>query len=232
MRAIAYGKRHPLKVALLVLISAGAALQTETASAQYIYEPAPDYYHNDTASGTFLGGAMGAITGAVIGGRKHAGQDALIGAGVGAITGNILGREKDATDERRAAAGQAAVNQLNAQAAAQAVTNYDILQMSHAGISDDVIISTMHQRGARVDLSPQALIALKQQGVSDRVVVAAQQMAAAPGYYAPAGTTTIVGDYPPPPSTVIVAPAYRPYYYHPYYGYHYYHPHTYVRVGF
>jgi hypothetical protein len=232
MRAIEYGKRRPLSIATLLLIAAGAALQTETASAQYIYEPAPDYYHNDTASGTFLGGAMGAITGAIIGGHKHGGQDALIGAGVGAVTGNILGREKDATDERRAAAGQAAVGQLNAQAAAQAVTNYDILQMSHAGISDDVIISTMHQRGARIDLSPQALIALKQQGVSDRVVVAAQQMASAPGYYAPAGVTAIVGDYPPPPSTVIVAPVYRPWYYHPYYGYHYHHPHSYVRVGF
>jgi hypothetical protein len=232
MRPIECGKRRPLSTAFLLLVAAGAVLQTGSASAQYIYEPSPDYYHNDTASGTFLGGAMGAITGAIIGGHKHGGQDALIGAGVGAVTGNILGREKDATDERRAAAGQAAVNQLNAQAAATAVTNYDILQMSHAGISDDVIISTMHQRGARVDLSPQALVALKQQGVSDRVVIAAQQMAAAPGYYPPAGTTTIVGDYPPPPSTVIVAPAYRPYYWHPYYGYHYYHPHTYVRVGF
>lgn len=232
MRALEFGKRRPLGIATMLLIAASAALQTETASAQYIYQPAPDYYHDDTTSGTFLGGAMGAITGAVIGGRKHAGQDALIGAGVGAVTGNILGREKDASDERKAAAGQAAVNQLNAQAAAQAVTNYDIMQMTHAGISEDVIISTMHQRGAQLDLSPQALIALKQQGVSDRVVVAAQQMAAAPGYYPAGGATTIVGDYPPPPSTVIVAPVYRPWYYHPYYGYHYYHPHTYVRVGF
>jgi hypothetical protein len=232
MRPLEYGKRRPRSIAVILLIAASAALHTETATAQYIYEPAPDYYHNDTASGTFLGGAMGAITGAIIGGHKHGGQDALIGAGVGAVTGNILGREKDATDERRAAAGQAAVNNLNAQAAAQAVSNFDILQMTHAGISDDVIISTMHQRGARIDLSPQALIALKQQGVSDRVVVAAQQMAAAPGYYPAAGTTTIVGDYPPPPSTVIVAPVYRPWYYHPYYGYHYYHPHSYVRVGF
>jgi hypothetical protein len=230
MRSI--GSLRPARVIVILTVAAGALVQTETANAQYIYEPAPDYYHNDTASGTFLGGAMGAITGALIGGRKHAGQDALIGAGVGAVTGNILGREKDSTDERRAAAGQAAVNNLNAQAAAQAVTNYDILQMSHAGISDDVIISTMHQRGARIDLSPQALIALKQQGVNDRVVVAAQQMAAAPGYYGAAGTTAIVGDYPPPPSTVIVAPVYHPWYYRPYYGYHYYHPHSYVRVGF
>ncbi len=175
---------------------------------------------------------MGAITGAIIGGKHHGGQDALIGAGVGAVTGNILGRQKDATDERRAAVGAATVNQLNAQAAAQAVSNYDLLQMTHAGISDDVIISTMRSRGARIDLSPQALIALKQQGVSDRVVVAAQQLTAAPGYYAPPGTTTVISEVPPPPSTVIVTPGWRPYWYPRPYYHSYHHPHGYVRVGF
>src|SRR5882757_8904304 len=187
MRSLTFGRSFKSLLAVATVVVGLASAQPAEAQ-PYYYQPAPDYYHNDTASGTFLGGAMGAITGAIIGGKHHAGQDALIGAGVGAVTGNILGREKDASDDRRAAAGQAAVNQLNAQAAATAVSNYDILQMTHAGISDDVIISTMHQRGARVDLSPQALIALKQQGVSDRVVVAAQQMAAAPGYYGPAGT--------------------------------------------
>ncbi|MFO0792386.1 MAG: hypothetical protein U0805_23240 [Pirellulales bacterium] len=44
--------------------------------AQYVYQPAPDYYHNDTASGTIVGGALGAVTGAIIGGKKHGGQDA------------------------------------------------------------------------------------------------------------------------------------------------------------
>ena len=91
---------------------------------------------------------MGAITGAIIGGKKHGGQDALIGAGVGAVTGNLLGRSKDRVDEQRAAYGAAAVGQLNQQAAAMAVTNYDLLQMTRAGISEDVIISTMRSRGA------------------------------------------------------------------------------------
>jgi hypothetical protein len=222
----------------LLIVSIATTIFARPAAAQYVYQPAPDYYHNDTASGTILGGAMGAITGAVIGGKRHGGQDALIGAGVGAVTGNLLGRSKDAADERRAANGAAAVGQLNAQAAATAVSNYDILQMSQAGLSDDVIISTMRSRGARVDLSPQALIALKQQGVSDRVVVAAQQMGAAPGYIPPAGVpvTTVISEVPPPPA-VIVAPAYRPYYYgygpRPYYHYHHYHgPRTYIGVGF
>src|SRR3954451_22257748 len=103
-----------LKVAFGLLVTGLAMAQVAPAEAQpYVYQPAPDYYHNDTASGTFLGGVMGAITGAVIGGRKHGGQDALIGAGVGAVTGNLLGRSKDANDERRAAQGAAAVNQMN-----------------------------------------------------------------------------------------------------------------------
>jgi hypothetical protein len=215
----------------------GLACSQPAAAQPYYYQPAPDYYHNDTASGTFLGGAMGAITGAIIGGKHHAGQDALIGAGVGAVTGNLLGRSKDANDERRAAQGAAAVGQMNQQAMAMAVTDADVVQMTRAGISEDVIISTMRSRGTRIDLSPQSLIALRQQGVSDRVVMAAQQMGSGSGYAAgaPAYGPTVVSEVPPPPA-VIVAPAYRPYpyYYYPrpyYYG-HYYHPHTVVRVGF
>lgn len=229
MRHTILGKRS---FVFATLVAVGTALVTYPCAAQYVYQPAPDYYHNDTASGTIVGGALGAVTGAVIGGKHHGGQDALIGAGVGALTGNLLGRSKDAQDERRAAAGAAAVGQMNQQAAAMAVTNYDLLQMSRAGISDDVIITTMHSRGSRVDLSPQALIALKQQGVSDRVVMAAQQMSAAPSYYAPPGPT-VVSEVPPPPTTVIVEPAWRPYYYyHPHPHYYYHRPHTYIGVGF
>jgi hypothetical protein len=236
MRSLTIGKS--LKALLVVATVVVGLASAQPASAQpYYYQPAPDYYHNDTASGTFLGGAMGAITGAIIGGKHHAGQDALIGAGVGAVTGNLLGRSKDANDERRAAQGAAAVGQMNQQAMAMAVTDNDLVQMTRAGISEDVIISTMRSRGTRIDLSPQSLIALRQQGVSDRVVMAAQQMGAGSGYApgAPAIGPTVVSEVPPPPA-VIVAPAYRPYYYgyypRPYYYGHYYHPHTVVRVGF
>ena len=232
MRATRILCRHLLIPVLAVAVTATALGQS--ASAQYVYQPAPDYYRNDTAGGTIVGGALGAITGAAVAGRNDRGAGALIGAGVGAVTGNLLGRSKDATDERRAANGAIATSQLNQQAAAMAVSNYDLLQMSQAGISDDVIISTMRSRGARVDLSPQALIALKQQGVSDRVVVAAQQMGSAPGYIPPAGVVPVVADYPPP-TAGNVEPGWRPYGY--YHGPHWHHrpycgPRTYVRVGF
>jgi hypothetical protein len=222
------------------VITAVVLLKVENASGQpYQYQPAPGYYHNDTASGTFLGGAMGAITGAAVAGRKDRGAGALIGAGVGAVTGNLLGRSKDRADEQRAAYGAATVGQMNQQAMAVAVTDGDLIQMARAGISDDVIISTMRSRGTRIDLSPQSIIALRQQGVSDRVVVAAQQMSAGRGYIAgtaPLGPT-VVSEVPPPP-TVIVEPAWPHYHYHhcrPYYWHHHHHhhrPHTHVSFGF
>lgn len=241
MRSLTFG-RTPKGLLAVVTIAVGLASAQPATAQPYYYQPAPDYYHNDTASGTFLGGAMGAITGAVVGGRKHTGQNALIGAGVGAVAGNLLGRSKDAADERRAANGAMAVGQMNQQAVATAVTESDLVQMTRAGISEDVIISTMRSRGTRIDLSPQSLIALRQQGVNDRVVMAAQQMSGGGGYApgAPALGTTVVSEIPPPPA-VIVAPAYRPYpyYYYPrpyYYGHyhhrHHHHPHTTVRIGF
>lgn len=229
-------KKSNLTLLGLLTVVLGLTSIDPVAAQPYYYQPSPDYYHNDTVSDTFLGGAMGAITGAIIGGRKHAGPDALIGAGVGAITGNLVGQSKDRADAQRAAAGQAAVNQMNAQAAAMAVTGNDLVQMTRAGISEDVIISTMRSRGARVDLSPQSVIALRQQGVSDRVILAAQDMSSGTGYVAgaPPVGPTVVADVPPPPA-VVVEPVYRPYPYwyypRPYY-YHYYRPHTVVRVGF
>ena len=127
MCLLGFGKSRPVSTVATLLLATSVTLVAKPAAAQYIYQPAPDYYHNDTASGTIVGGAMGAITGALIGGKHHSGQDALIGAGVGAVTGNLLGRSKDAQDEHRAAAGAAAVGQMNQQAAAMAVTNYDLL---------------------------------------------------------------------------------------------------------
>jgi hypothetical protein len=194
--------------------------EADRAAAQYTYQPGPDYYHNDTASDTIVGGALGAVTGAIVGG-KHKGVDALIGGGIGAVTGNLIGQSKDRADERNAAAGAAAAANMNAQAAAQAVTNYDLVAMTKSGVSDDLIISSIQSRGGRLDLSPQALIALKQQGVSDRVVLAAQNMGHGSPYI-PAAVPIVAGG---PPPAVIIAP--RPYYY--YEPGPYYHAHAYYR---
>lgn len=185
-----------------------------TAHAQYYYQPSQDYYRNDTAEGTVVGGAFGAITGAILGGKKDRGAGALIGAGVGALTGNLLGRSKDRADARRAATGQAVVANANRQAAVQAVTNRDLIRMTQAGVGEDVIISTLRGRGARLDLSPEGIISLKENGVSDRVLIAAQERYR--GAPLPA-TATIVTDPVWHRAVVVPPPAYR---YRPHYHHH------------
>lgn len=236
MRSLESAKSGGFGPVVAMLTAAALLAPFESAAGQqYYYQPPPDYYHNDTASGTFMGGAFGAVTGAIVGGRKDRGEGALIGAGVGALTGNLLGRAKDRADERQAATGAAVVARANQQAAAMAVTNYDLVNMTNAGVSEDVIISTMRSRGTQLDLSPQALISLKQSGVSDRVALAAQEMSASRAY----GPTPVVGPVVTEvvPPTVIVAPGpWRPYGYYPRHYYHHYHhrPHTHVHysVGF
>jgi hypothetical protein len=231
-------RSYPLAAVASLLSVAILLAAIGESSAQYYYQPPPDYYHNDTAGGTFLGGALGAVTGAVVGGKKNRGEGALIGAGVGAVTGNILGRNKDRADEQRAAYGAAAVGQMNQQVAAQAVTNYDLLEMTRAGVSEDVIISTMRSRGARLDLSPNSLIALKQSGVSDRVVLAAQGMN--PGGAPVVGPTPVVTEVVRPTTRVYVAPAPWPCYDpwdhchwdHHYHHWGHHHGHGHVHFGF
>jgi hypothetical protein len=126
-------RRHPTQksyqlVATFALLAAAITLfdATDAAAQPYYYQPSPGYYQNDTAAGTVTGGALGAVTGAIIGGKDNRGEGALVGLGVGALTGNLLGRSKDRADEVRAVYGATAVGQLNQQAAAQAVTNYDL----------------------------------------------------------------------------------------------------------
>ncbi len=224
---MATASKPRLRTLVLAVMAATALGSTSPAMAQYYHVPDPDYYHNDTLGGTFGGGALGAITGAIIGGKGNRGEGALIGAGVGAIAGNVLGRAKDNADYNRAATGAAIAAQANQQAAARAVTNFELAQMTQAGLSDDVIISTIRSNGARLDLSPQGLIALRNGGVSDRVVVAAQQM-------------TNQGAFTPPPAVVAGPPVYvapapvRVYHYHPHCYPRYWHhgPHAHLHFRF
>lgn len=207
---------------VLALGATAASALAPAANAQYYYQPAPSYYQNDTVGGAVVGGGVGALTGAAIGGRKQRGEGALIGAGVGVLAGGLLGKAADNADQRQAAAGMAVAANANAQAAAQAVTNFDLVEMTRAGVSEDLIISTIRSRGGRFDLSPTGLIALKQSGVSDRVVLAAQTGTGAG--FAPAPQTAVYA--PAPPSVIYVRPqpAVR-FYYGPHWGYHHHHHH-------
>ena len=145
-------------------------------------------------SGALVGSGLGAVTGAIVGSHNgNAESGALIGAAAGALAGGILGDAEDARAERDAALAHAAHVQ-------QAVTNVQVLQLAHSGVSDDVIVSTIRSQGGRFDLSPQAIINLKNSGVSDRVILAMQNSHSP----SPLRGTVFVAE--PRPNVVVVPP--------------------------
>lgn len=77
------------------------------------------------------------------------------------------------------------------------LTNGDIIALVRAGLSEEVIISTIQRSQQEFDLTPEALIALKKSGVSNRVIEAMTE-ASPPSvgeYKAP------LADQPPPPES-------------------------------
>lgn len=69
----------------------------------------------------------------------------------------------------------------SAPAAADVLTNADVIKMSKAGLGDEVIINTIESHIAAFDLSPDGIVALKKAGVSDPVVAAMQARSAGAG---------------------------------------------------
>lgn len=189
-------------------------------------------------NGAALGTGLGALTGAVIGAESgHAGGGALIGAAAGALTGGLIGDAMDAREERDAAVAHAQYAQSQSYAASQALSTSDVVTMTYNGVSDDVIVNSLRTRGCRFDGSPNTIIYLKQQGVSDRVITAMQSAyqvpvsgtvaAPPPVVYAPA--PAIVA----PPPVVVYGPVYGPrrYWGPPHYHNHYHgHPRAHFSV--
>src|SRR5487761_2118016 len=52
----------------------------------------------------------------------------------------------------------------------QPIDNGTILKMANAGLGDDILVQTIELQPGSYDTSPDALIALKQGGLSDRVI--------------------------------------------------------------
>jgi len=141
------------------------------------------YHHRDR--GLVLGGLVGALTGGAIGrdnGNTAAG--AAIGTAVGALTGAAIGDSVD-TD----IAWQNAANQRRyAGQISRAVTVQDVISMTHARLSEDVIITHVRTNGIVRRPQPADLITMSNSGVSDAVIRTMQtaRLATAP--------------LPPPPS--------------------------------
>jgi hypothetical protein len=94
--------------------------------------------------------------------------------------------------------------------AQQALNNDAVIKLVKAGMSDDLIITTINAQSGAFDVSTDGLIALKSAGASDKVVAAiVLKAAAAPPStpVAPSPPTPPVAPTPPIPPTPPVAPA-------------------------
>jgi hypothetical protein len=153
--------------------------------------------------GALTGGLAGAGLGAVIGDASgNAGPGAVLGAAVGALTGNVIGEGIDADMARSRAEVEARMGRQMS----GAVATHDVVAMTQAGLSEDVISTYIRTHGVAQPPTAADLINLRNQGVSDRVLQALQQTPSpvAPVAYAAA-----------PPREVVVEQYYGPGYYGP-----------------
>lgn len=188
----------------MALIFAGLLIQTGCSSM------------NHTEAGMANGAGIGAVTGAIIGNHSgEAGAGALIGAAAGGLAGGLIGNAEDAREERDAAIAQANHQRM----ASAAIRNSDVIQMAHNGVSDSVIMGAIRSRGGAFDLSPQTIIMLKQQGISDPLIEYMQQhnyvSSSEPVVIKERGPTVVTS-----PSVVYVRPRPRRHYVRPHYGVH------------
>lgn len=178
--------------------------------------------------GALFGGLSGAGVGAIVGDAAgNAGAGAVIGSAVGALTGAAVGSGIDADLTRSKAEIEARMGrQMQG-----AVTPQDVIAMTQAGLSDDVIVTHIRANGVAQALQVQDLIGLRNTGVRDSVINAMQQTPSRLAQAAVAGPVYPV--YPAyPPRPVIVEQYYAPWYPPPPPAAFYYHRGGRNRVGF
>lgn len=122
--------------------------------------------------GATLGALTGALGGAAIG--NHNGDTAggaLIGTAVGALAGAVVGD----TIDYEAARSAEIIEQRMGRRMSGAVAMNDVIAMSQAGLSEDVIMTHLRANGVASPPSVNDLITLRNAGVSDGVIQAMQQ---------------------------------------------------------
>jgi hypothetical protein len=151
----------------------------------------PYYADRGAAFGGVTGAGVGALVGSTV---NHPVAGALVGAGVGAVSGAAVGSGMDSIEARNRAAIAATMGR---QAPAGAVSVQDVIDMTQAGVNEDVIIT--HIRYSGIQRPPQTgdLIALQRANVSPRVI-ATLQTPPAQANVAMAPAPVVVGPPPPP----------------------------------
>ncbi|HEY2415363.1 MAG TPA: glycine zipper domain-containing protein [Pirellulaceae bacterium] len=157
-----------------------------------------------TDRGALFGGLTGAGVGAVVGeAAGNAGAGAAIGTAVGALTGAAVGQNIDADMARSRAEVEARMGrQMQG-----AVTPQDVVAMTQAGLSDDVIATHIRANGMAQPLAANDLINLRNMGVRDGVINMMQQT---PPRMAQSNQPLAMypATYPVGPGPVMVAPYY------------------------
>jgi hypothetical protein len=143
-----------------------------------------------TTDGAAVGGAAGAVAGGLIGAAAHAPvAGALIGGGIGAVTGAAVGNAEDRREDR-------AARQAAAVAAQRALSLEDIVGMVQNHVSDGLIINQIRQSSTLYNLTGEQIVWLKQQGVSDAVIMEMQAHSRQVIYTQP--STTVIYREPAP----------------------------------
>jgi len=153
--------------------------------------------------GALFGGLTGAGVGALVGDATgHAGAGAAIGTAVGALTGAAVGDVIDADVARSKAEIEARMGrQMQG-----AVTPQDVIAMTQAGLSDDVIATHIRANGMAQPLQVNDLIQLRNMGVRDGLINAMQQTPPRVGGAAPGAGVYPAYAYPAYPPPVVMAP--------------------------
>lgn len=164
----------------------------------------------NATTGGLLGGATGGIVGAAMGtpsGNSDSG--ALIGAVAGGLTGAAIGNQADEANLR---AQKHATEQAIA-AQNSAVTLDQVIQMTGSGLSDELIANQIKANGVAQRIGTNDIILLKNQGVSESVILQLQTTSTRPiptlvaqRYQAPTPLIE-VSPYCPPP--VVARPIFR-----------------------
>jgi len=119
-----------------------------------------------------------------------------VGAGVGALSGAVVGNQIDQIDAQNRAQ---IASQMDRQVRTGAVTIDDVVSMSKAGVSQELIVNHVRTQGMVGPLQANDLIFLQQQGVSPTVV---QAMQSQPAPTMSAGPPPMIVAGPPPPVVV------------------------------
>jgi uncharacterized protein YqgC (DUF456 family) len=142
--------------------------------------------------GAGLGAVTGALAGTAIG---HHNGDTAAGTLLGAAAGTLAGAAIGDTIDHEVARSEAIIEERLGRRLAGATTVNDVIAMSQAGLSDDVIATHMRANGVSRTPSVDELITLRNSGVSDTVIKAMQQTPQPTPQFAAPGAPVIIEEH-------------------------------------